>query len=71
METVKNFINGQITESRSERFAPIYNPATGEQTRQVVLSSAAEVEQVVAVADAAFPAWAKTSPLKRARVMFK
>jgi malonate-semialdehyde dehydrogenase (acetylating) / methylmalonate-semialdehyde dehydrogenase len=71
METVQNFINGQITESRSERFAPIYNPATGEQTRQVVLSSAAEVEQVVAVADAAFPAWAKTSPLKRARVMFK
>jgi malonate-semialdehyde dehydrogenase (acetylating)/methylmalonate-semialdehyde dehydrogenase len=71
METVQNFINGHITESRSERFAPIYNPATGEQTRQVVLSSAAEVEQVVAVADAAFPAWAKTSPLKRARVMFK
>lgn len=71
MKTVQNFINGNITESRSERFAPIYNPATGEQTRQVVLSSAAEVEQVVAVADAAFPAWAKTSPLKRARVMFK
>ncbi len=71
METVQNYINGQITESRSERFAPIYNPATGEQTRQVVLSSAAEVEQVVAIADAAFPAWAKTSPLKRARVMFK
>lgn len=71
MKTVQNFINGHITESRSERFAPIYNPATGEQTRQVVLSSAAEVEQVVAVADAAFPAWAKTSPLKRARVMFK
>lgn len=71
METVQNFINGEMTESRSERFAPIYNPATGEQTRQVVLSSASEVAQVVAVADAAFPAWAKTSPLKRARIMFK
>ncbi|MGB5447215.1 MAG: CoA-acylating methylmalonate-semialdehyde dehydrogenase [Psychromonas sp.] len=71
METVQNFINGEMTESRSERFAPIYNPATGAQTRQVVLSSASEVVQVVAVADAAFPAWAKTSPLKRARIMFK
>lgn len=71
METVQNFINGKMTESRSERFAPIYNPATGQQTRQVVLSSASEVAEVVAVADAAFPAWAKKSPLKRARVMFK
>lgn len=71
METVQNFINGEMTESRSERFAPVYNPATGAQTRQVVLSSAPEVVQVVAVADAAFPAWAKTSPLKRARIMFK
>lgn len=71
METIQNFINGQITESRSGRFAPVYNPAIGEQTRQVVLSSAFEVEQAVAVADAAFPAWAKTSPLKRARIMFK
>ena len=71
METIQNFVNGQIIESRSERFAPVYNPATGEQTRQVVLSSASEVEQIVAVADAAFPAWSKTSPLKRARIMFR
>ncbi|MGR5066479.1 CoA-acylating methylmalonate-semialdehyde dehydrogenase [Photobacterium sp. DNB22_13_2] len=71
METVQNFIQGQISESHSQRFAPIFNPATGEQTRQVVLSSAAETAEAVAVADKAFPAWAKTSPLKRARVMFK
>lgn len=71
MEIIQNFVNGQITESRSERFAPVYNPATGEQIRQVVLSSASEVEQIIAVADAAFPAWSKTSPLKRARIMFR
>ncbi|PSW21709.1 methylmalonate-semialdehyde dehydrogenase (CoA acylating) [Photobacterium sanctipauli] len=71
METVQNFIQGQISESHSQRFAPVYNPATGEQTRQVVLSSAAETAEAIAAADKAFPAWAKTSPLKRARVMFK
>jgi len=70
METVQNFINGQISESNSQRFSPVFNPATGEQTRQVVLSNEAETEKAIAAADRAFPAWAKTSPLKRARVMF-
>lgn len=71
METVQNYINGQLSESHSERLAPIFNPATGEQIRQVVLSSAAETAEAIAIADQAFTAWAKTSPLKRARVMFK
>jgi malonate-semialdehyde dehydrogenase (acetylating) / methylmalonate-semialdehyde dehydrogenase len=70
METVQNFINGQISESHSQRFSPVFNPATGEQTRQVVLSNEAETEKAITAADRAFPAWAKTSPLKRARVMF-
>lgn len=71
METVQNFVNGRISESHSQRFAPVFNPATGKQTRQVVLSSAAETQEAIAIADKAFPAWAKTSPLKRARVLFK
>ncbi|MGF1725272.1 CoA-acylating methylmalonate-semialdehyde dehydrogenase [Photobacterium nomapromontoriensis] len=71
METVQNFIDGHISESHSQRFAPVFNPATGEQTRQVVMSSAAETAEAIAAAHIAFPAWAKTSPLKRARVMFR
>ena len=71
METVQNYINGQLSESHSKRLAPVFNPATGEQIRQVVLSSAAETAEAIAIADQAFTAWAKTSPLKRARVMFK
>ncbi|GAL02776.1 methylmalonate-semialdehyde dehydrogenase [Photobacterium aphoticum] len=71
METIQNFINGQCSESHSQRFAPVFNPATGEQTRQVVLSSAAETAEAITAAHHAFPAWAKTSPLRRARVMFK
>ena len=70
METVQNFINGQITESNSQRFSPIFNPATGQQTGQVVLSDELDTASAITAAELAFPRWAKTSPLKRSRVMF-
>jgi malonate-semialdehyde dehydrogenase (acetylating)/methylmalonate-semialdehyde dehydrogenase len=57
------------------RFRParsgIFNPATGEQIRQVVMSTAQETGQAIAAAQQAFPAWSRHSPLKRARVMFR
>ncbi|PPS58973.1 hypothetical protein CRX72_26710 [Pantoea sp. BRM17] len=37
---------------------------------ELTQSTAAEVEQAIAVAHAAFPEWSKTAPLRRARVMF-
>ncbi|MEQ9772501.1 CoA-acylating methylmalonate-semialdehyde dehydrogenase [Pectobacterium jejuense] len=71
METVSNFIQGVIASSNSQRYAAVYNPATGEQIRQVVMSDKAEVEQAIASAAAAFPTWSKHSPLRRARVLFR
>ncbi|MEQ9886749.1 CoA-acylating methylmalonate-semialdehyde dehydrogenase [Pectobacterium zantedeschiae] len=71
METVSNFIQGAIASSNSQRYAAVYNPATGEQIRQVVMSDKTEVEQAIASAAAAFPAWSKHSPLRRARVLFR
>ncbi|WP_434362905.1 CoA-acylating methylmalonate-semialdehyde dehydrogenase [Parasalinivibrio latis] len=71
MDTVNNFINGQVTESNSGRYGAIFNPATGEQTRQVAMSTVAEVESAIEAAQAAFRPWRKTPPLRRARVMFK
>ncbi|MFJ5449152.1 CoA-acylating methylmalonate-semialdehyde dehydrogenase [Pectobacterium carotovorum] len=71
METVSNFIQGAIASSNSQRYAAVYNPATGEQIRQVVMSDKAEVEQAIASAAEAFPAWSKHSPLRRARVLFR
>jgi len=70
METIQNYINGEISVSNSQRFSPIFNPATGEQTRQVALSNEVETQAAITAAENAFPAWTKTSPLKRARVMF-
>ncbi len=49
----------------------IYNPATGEKTRQVTLASAVDVNAVVDIAQKAFQGWSRTPPAKRAQVMFK
>lgn len=71
METVANFIHGECVTGSGQRVQAIFNPATGEQIRQVVMSSTRETEQAIAAAHDAFPGWARHSPLKRARVMFR
>ncbi|MCW3481683.1 CoA-acylating methylmalonate-semialdehyde dehydrogenase [Neisseriaceae bacterium JH1-16] len=71
MQTLQHFIAGQLVDGQSGRFGDVFNPATGAVARQVPLASAAEVDAAVAAARAAFPAWAATTPLRRARVMFK
>ncbi len=71
MLTIDNAIGGKLTRSASARTQPIYNPATGEQSGVLPLSTLDEVNAAVAAAKKAFPAWANTTPMKRARVMFK
>ncbi len=66
-----HFIDGHAVASTSGRRQAVYNPATGAVARQVALASAGEVNAAVAAAQAAFPAWADTPPIRRARVMFK
>ncbi len=68
---IGHFIAGQAVASRSGRRQPVYNPATGAVARQVALASADEVNAAVAAAQAAFPAWSDTPPIRRARVLFK
>ncbi len=71
METISNIIGGQLSRSTSPRTAPIFNPATGEQSAVVPMSTAAELDAAVAAAKLALPAWADMPPLKRARFMFR
>ncbi|TLP44313.1 CoA-acylating methylmalonate-semialdehyde dehydrogenase [Cohaesibacter sp. CAU 1516] len=70
MYSVTNLIDGEAVASQSGRESAIFNPATGEQIGTLGLSSDAEINQAVACAKAAFPAWAATPPAKRARIMF-
>src|SRR5690242_1466372 len=71
MREIGHFIGGQSVAGASGRFGDVYNPASGEIAARVSLASAEEVNKVVATAAAAWPAWANTPPLRRARVMFK
>ncbi len=71
MYTLENAVNGSRYLSSSNRFAPVFNPATGEQIGQVPLSSNEEINAAVAAAKAAQPVWGNLPPAKRARVMFK
>jgi len=66
---VGHFINGRAVPSTSGRRQAVYNPATGAVARQVALGSVDEVNAAVASAKAAFPGWADTPPIRRARVL--
>ncbi|MBT2786299.1 MULTISPECIES: CoA-acylating methylmalonate-semialdehyde dehydrogenase [unclassified Halomonas] len=71
MKTLSHYLNGQHIVGQSQRTSPVYNPATGEQSAQVALASADETRDAVRIANEAFVSWSKTSPLKRARILFK
>src|SRR6478752_752083 len=69
--SIEHWIGGRVVPGQSGRRAEVFNPATGTVTAQVALANSAEVANAVAAAQAAFPAWADTPPIRRARVMFK
>src|SRR3712207_1040420 len=66
---IQHFVDGARVDGRSGRYSPVYNPATGQQTGSVPLASRAEVDEAVAAAKRAFPAWSATPPLRRARIL--
>ncbi|WP_248747707.1 MULTISPECIES: CoA-acylating methylmalonate-semialdehyde dehydrogenase [unclassified Pseudomonas] len=66
-----HYINGQVRDSGSERFSNVFNPATGSVQARVGLASQQTVDDAVASALKAFPAWSEQSSLRRSRVMFK
>ncbi len=68
---IDHYIGGKVVAGTSGRHQDVFNPATGAVSGRTALASASEVDKAVAAAQAAFPAWADTSPLRRARVMFK
>ncbi|MBU0785827.1 MAG: CoA-acylating methylmalonate-semialdehyde dehydrogenase [Gammaproteobacteria bacterium] len=68
---IGHFIAGRTVAGASGRAQDVFNPATGAVSGQVALANSSEVSAAIAAAQAAFPAWADTPPLRRARVMFK
>lgn len=69
--SIPHYINGKTVAGASGKTSDVFNPALGEVSSKVGLASIDEVNAAVAAAKAAFPAWAATTPLRRARVLFK
>ena len=68
--TLHHYIGGRKVPGDSGRSGDIYNPATGQVTKQVPLASKSEVEAAIATAEAAFPGWSAVPAGRRAQIMF-
>jgi malonate-semialdehyde dehydrogenase (acetylating)/methylmalonate-semialdehyde dehydrogenase len=67
---ILHIIDGQETDGGNPQTQPVYNPATGEQSGEVVLGGQNEINAAVEAALRAFPEWSATSPARRGRFMF-
>jgi malonate-semialdehyde dehydrogenase (acetylating)/methylmalonate-semialdehyde dehydrogenase len=68
---VPALIGGAFRESESSQVDDIPDPATGETIARLPHSTGDEIDQAVAAARAAFPAWADTPPPDRAQALFR
>ncbi len=78
LKALGHFIGGTMVAAEADtdgspcgRWNEVFEPATGAATARVPLASRAETGKAIAAAAAAFPKWAETPPLRRARIMFK
>jgi acyl-CoA reductase-like NAD-dependent aldehyde dehydrogenase len=67
MQTFDMIINGKAVKAAST--FEVINPATGEPFAQVQAADVSHVDQAVAAARAAFPAWSRTPDAERKRLM--
>jgi len=71
MRTINHFINGQSVTRTGAVTSPVYDRGTGQVQAILEHGDAAIVEEAVAIAKAAQPAWAAIDPQRRARVIFR
>ncbi|NMD06809.1 MAG: aldehyde dehydrogenase family protein, partial [Phyllobacteriaceae bacterium] len=61
VKTINHWIDGKQVKGSGTRKSAVFNPATGEQTGELILATTAEMDVAVQGARAAFPAWASTT----------
>lgn len=67
---LKNYIDGEWVESKTDKYEDVINPATGEVLCQVPISTRAELDQAAVIAKQAFEKWSQVAVPRRARVLF-
>jgi malonate-semialdehyde dehydrogenase (acetylating)/methylmalonate-semialdehyde dehydrogenase len=68
---ISHWIGGRSVAGTSGRTGRVFNPARGVQTGEVAFASVEEIDQAVAAAQEAFPAWRAMSLSRRAELMFR
>src|SRR3712207_1897671 len=68
---VRNLIGGAWEQRDGLETEPVYDPATGEVIAETPLSTREEVDRAVKKAEEAFPGWAATPVVERARLLFR
>ena len=71
VKKLKNFIGGEWIEAKTDKTEPVYNPATGEVIAHVPISTKADLDHAVQVAEEAFQTWKEMAIPRRARILFK
>lgn len=68
---VKNYVNGEWIDAKTDQYQVVPNPVTGEVLAQVPISTKEDVDAGVKAAKEAFKTWSKAPVPKRARILFK
>ena len=71
MRTIEHWIGGKPSNPGSSRTSPVWNPATGAQQAEVLLASAADVNEAIDVARTAFDTWSQSSLSARTKILFR
>ena len=65
------YVNGEFKESKSGEYRDAFDPSTGRVIAKVPCCTKEEVEEAIASAKAAFPAWSSTPVLKRVQILYR
>ncbi len=71
MEKIGHLIGGKHIPGTSSRTSPVFNPASGNQTAEVALASAADVDEAVRTAQRAYEDWREVSIARRTKMMYR
>jgi malonate-semialdehyde dehydrogenase (acetylating) / methylmalonate-semialdehyde dehydrogenase len=70
LPTVHHWIAGKPFEAPSGRFAPVFDPALGVETKRVAIADSGEINLAIAAAKIAFESWKNVSQAKRLEILF-
>ena len=61
MKIIKNYINGNLVESQSNKYSDIFNPATGEVIGKVNLSNLDDLKKAIDSSNSSIINWQNTT----------